>query len=351
MGTRRLDNVLSKVVLGYTKYINVILKDLDEKFVEFSKNRDMYQKLIIKNADKVYANPTLKTILAHREGVIFSTRDIEDLFPNAETRYSLSIKDEFKDIVASVEPGDNILIPNMYAQFKKYVIFEHNTILKIKEYQKISISNRSLYNLTSSIFRIASKYILTSKSGITLPNKITISVKGKSRLRNKIKYGRNINKIDWNKSFMTLLAIAEQDQPLIYDAYRNKRIVKNQLIEQMRPYVYNKHTNPTGKKWLVNDGKEFDFWIVINHKYSKLANLFKYNIVPSNYISPSVVDKLEIDRKQSEFAKLTEYPEDVIDTEHLGLRDKLRMLERYYLPYCFKTFKHNITDDIHPNKY
>lgn len=348
---RNPENVLSRVTYAYKKHIKYMLNDLDTKFKEFSKNRELYEQLIINNADKVYSNPVLKTILNHRKGVIYSTADIEELFPNKDTRYKITNNKEFITYVASPSEENNILIPNMYTNFKKFVIFEHNTIQKIKEYQAMDIGYSTLFYLVSNLFKLAGKYILVNRAGISLPHRIILSIKGKSRLRNKIKYNRNIKKIDWNESFNTLKAIAKEDKPDIYNLFETDKIVKNKFIDMMRPYVYNKYNNPNGKKWLVTDDKEWDFWVIISHKYSKLPNLHKYNIVPSNYISPSVTDKLDIPRKQSEFAKLTEYPEDVIDTEHLGMRDKLRMLERYYSQYCFTTFKHNITDDLHPNKF
>lgn len=99
--------------------------------------------------------------------------------------------------------------------------------------------------------------------------------------------------------------------------------------------IYNKETNPTGIKWLVYHIQEFNYWwtwirpdTFSNYKY--------FSFKPTNGCNTK-------ERKQSLFLKNCTKKEDILNTTHLGNKDKLFALLKFDSSQFMK-YRNNRTD-------
>lgn len=102
--------------------------------------------------------------------------------------------------------------------------------------------------------------------------------------------------------------------------WENSLKLKEHLLKEGKE-LYDKETNPKGIKWLVYHIQEFNYWwtwirpdTFSNYKY--------FSFKPSNGCNTK-------ERKQSLFLKTCTKKEDILNTTHLGNKDKLFALLKF----------------------
>lgn len=95
--------------------------------------------------------------------------------------------------------------------------------------------------------------------------------------------------------------------------------LKAKYIEEGKS-IYNKETNPTGIKWIVYHIQEFNYWWTWLRP--KVSNYFYFTFTPTNGCNTK-------ERKQSKFLESCSSKDDILNTTHLGNKDKLFALLKY----------------------
>ena len=340
----RLDG-LKLVCNEYDRVVKSKLEDIESEIEQVRRNRKLYEQLILRTESKVYPNNVITAIKNHKIESGYHRHKINKMFANLmysrDNRHLATIE------LVPNHDEEGLEILSQYSNFKEFATREALLETRYELYSSIALSERTLKYLFNTMLKFGARYIFETGERLSLPHNILLRIKGKRRKikermdKFKSKFYMK-KKIDWNESMKTLIAIGEELAPELTSRYNERRINKREFIQEMKPYVYNKDTNPDGKRWLVDDNKEHDFWLVIDDTFCNLDGMKDYKIEPSNYISPKVVNDLGIPRKQSEFMKTVTCVHDIIDTEYLGMRDKIMMLEKYDLDYCLKTFNNDI---------
>ncbi len=325
------------VPFNYSLLISKKLIMLNDKLSELTRNRKLYEKLVLDNEYDVIPNKILQGI-KDKSKEFYNKHDIYNMFRTTKLLSNSNNVANAETIVSNENNDGDRLILTYYEKFKRYVIKERFILDKIVLYNKLNLSENTLRYMFRNLFKFLSQYILQSMNGISLPHNILLKVVGKYN-SDVFKKHKKVNiRINWNESNKTLKAIAENIQPAIYKSYTDGDLKWRQFVQAMKPFMYNKTSRPNAPKWLVHDTTDLNYWLVIMSRYSTLKGIQDYAIVPSNYIAPRVTSKLGIERKQSEFMKLVKKLSDIITTEYLGFRDKLAMLHKYDKDYCYKTY-------------
>ncbi len=249
--------------------------------------------------------------------------------------YMLFVKKSIKDhLFGNLNSDDNrMMIAYMY-QFKENVLEYAKAITELKELPQQAIANPTItyvhqrFNWNMGIQML--------RHGIRYPvgNGFTLSIKYKHR-SNRDYVGKPRQKVEWGESFKLLKLLLKDVKPELLEAYEQKEISKGEMIYQSKKYFYNAETNPNGKKWIVFDDKDFDFWLVIYKNKSKGEYAKFYGVTPVNYI-------LTENQSQLQYIKKVTDIEDIITTKELGFRDKIVMLSRYDVSHCLNLFANDI---------
>jgi len=330
-----LDKYTTAKLVGfeYTSIINNKIELLKSKLEDATRNRKIYEKLILINKDKVYPNDILSYVSdVYHNKKQYNKFKIIELFNVKNGQYRNKINSILYNNVSNDEFR---LIYSYYVNFMEYSILESNLDLKLEKYERLNISSATISYLFKIYFWYISIGLLRSRSKIQLPYNVNIRVYGKNPNNARKKYNNNSVSVDWGESLKVLINIAKEIKPDLYNAYINKNIKKKDFIQSMKPYVYNKELNPNGKKWIVKRDKDFNLWIVIWSRFSNLKNIRNYSIIPTNFIATK-------DRSQIQFANNVKSIDDIITSRELGFRDKLRVLERYDINYCLNTFDNDL---------
>ncbi len=336
----KLENYTTNSLIAI-KYNNLVSNEIIKikKLIDDAiRNRKIYEKFIIIYRNEVYNNSILNYINDVQAGLIknYNKFKLEKLYNVSDITNVNSVKIKINSLqLSSIQAEKSKLIFSYYYNFMKYAILESNLNLRLEQYEIISsISDSMVIRLFKLYFKLISIQIL--KTGkFLLPYNIHVKIRGKSFSRIEKKYGNKNRNVDWNKSLKTLLSIAKDANINLYNKYINKDIKKNEFIQQMKPFVYNKDTNPTGLKWIVKRDKDFSLWLVLWTRYSSLKNIKFYNIVPTNFIANN-------SRSQIQFTKDSKSVDDIIRSNKLGFRDKLKVLERFDINYCLNTFDNDL---------
>jgi hypothetical protein len=135
---------------------------------------------------------------------------------------------------------------------------------------------------------------------------------------------------DWGESFKFLIEQSKTLDITSYIQYLNKQITKKEFINKLRPHLYST-SNPNGLKWIIYSNKEFDYWLVASKENSEFSYVEGYNITPTNFINCKHKSQIQFTNNCTDVSQ-------IIYSEELGLRDKIRALERFDIEYCKKTF-------------
>ena len=316
------------------KYYEIIQRDIDDlthRLNRIIRNRDLAIAMIVESRDKVMPNKLLEYCINLKNGI-----KKHDYMTLVKTFNYLRKHDTQLDILKIEHKNTDVekLVRIYYNNVYSYTIDERNLSDRINNLTKLlTINGKAIRHIHKTYFKLAS-YNMLKGNELYLFGDISANVRGKSRLVNQKKYNRNIAKVDWKASILTLIAISKDLNLDFGTKYINKELSKKDLISSMKPHVYSK-SSPNKPKWLVYDNKNFDFWLDLFKTRCKLENSSDYNIVPTNYIMNET-------KSQIDFTNNCKSVDDIIYSDLLGMRDKIKALERFDVNYCFRTFKHNI---------
>jgi hypothetical protein len=336
--------------MGYTGEIShnaasSLMRYHTQKILDNSKrlkeaNRDIsyYGRLIMANREHMYDNPVLTALFNNKslDHIKLSRVDYDKIIQpvpfikgNIPTeynnKYSAYLKNgKYRDII-------NVYMYGFVNSYKKKVaiskeIIESNKFLQVKHETLVYIIRR--YFLQVQI------HLLTGGSYKFPGIGATIKIYGKHKRKAKYNYQVLRPTVDWGASFKYLIEQSEHLDKETFDLYKKKYITKSDFIRKMRPFLYS-YTNPKGLKWLLYSEKNFDLWLVLRTNLRKLDQLRMYSIVPTNFIN-------NLSKSQIDFTNNVKDISEIIETELLGFRDKIRAMERYDMEYCLKTFDNDI---------
>lgn len=333
------DNTVYKVADEYSRLISSKLEKLELDLADASKHRLMYEALIIINSNNIYSNNALIYIndIRSNKGIYIINKLRKAFNINSTINVDLQLDTYLNSIVTGSIQNDEAKIIKMY-----YKLFYKNAVKEILLNERICKYKRYSFdkNLIMYLFREYFKYVghellrFNNHEFYTLPKDVMIAVKGKSKIKHGEKYGYK-RKVDWGSSFRTLKVIANNNYPDILKRYTDNIIKKNEFIKEMSKYTYNEKTNPNGKKWLVYSNLDSNFWLVIRSRFSNLSGIRNYNIVPTNFIENKT-------RSQIDFTNEVKSVEEIITSNLLGFRDKIRAIERYDYSYLLNNLRNDI---------
>lgn len=333
------EGTLYKVSIEYNRLVSEKITRINEQLISNRRNIDLFSSLIIKSANSVNPNPILSWLFKVKTFSFtynYNKEKIDELYKDVILSYVSDYKVESNKFIHIINDhnNDNLkIILKYYEKLKNFCILEYKLITRLAKMKLYNIKPITVRYLFKTIFMYCSHELLRSNRYITLPYDICIRVTGKTR---PVKYLKH--KVDYGESFIALKAIASEIKPDLLDSYNKGNLKYREFIKLMKPYVYDKDTNPTAKKWIVRDNKKFDFWLTIWSRFSNLEGIENYNITPTKFINPAKI----IPRTQARILEMIKDIEGLITTDLIGLMDKINMLEKNHLDYCLNTLYHNI---------
>ena len=139
--------------------------------------------------------------------------------------------------------------------------------------------------------------------------------------------------VNWGDSLKLLKEIIKEKDINLYEAYINKDIKKYEFIELSKKYTYSP-LNPDRKKWIIYYTDDYMYVWHWSKGKARIANSGSFSFVPTNYIVTTT-------RSQLNFVNQAASKEDILNTNLLGMRDKLNCLLRYDKGYYLK-FRHDL---------
>jgi len=282
-----------------------------------------FKDLILHYQKEMYVNPFIKDLLNSDNEIKVSNKSVEFV-------QSLMLHNDISSILKTNINKDIILVYikgfiQNYDNLKD-AHYLYNNSVKFRD-----IPNYTLMYMLRVFYNNVEQSILRGHSFRLNRVEATIKIINKQR-----KKPQHDNKIlrkteDWGASMKFL---KEQSKSLdfeTYTLYDTGKINKREFIKRLKPHLYS-NDNKAGLKWIIYCTKDSDHWLIINHKYSTIPNIRFYSITPKNDISTA-------EQSQIKFTEECNSVDDIIDTKLLGLRDKIRALERFDLDYCLNTFK------------
>jgi len=336
---RAYNSLLTLVPIAYSKVVNGKIKELTVEHESAIRNIKLYEKLVLKNEHNIYDTSVIN-LIRRTNGGKYDIEELNKIYEKLSVNITNRLNPEnTKNIVRNFSKIDDKIILTYLLKLKKYIILEASLYNRIRKYKQLNFSEETIRYVVKSMFKHISYKILLNRDGVILPLGIKLRIIGKSLSRKVKLYNNTKLRPDWGESFKTLLAIANEDAHDIYVKYNKGEIKKKEFVEHMKPYVYSKD-NPNGKKWIVYQSRDLNFWLVFTI-HNKNSNLFdKYSIVPANGVS--IPAGSNIPRKQSEVIKLMKSVDDIIYTKYLQFRDKIAMIEKFDIEYCKRTFNYNM---------
>lgn len=332
-------NTEDQVAELFKSKLNSKILDLKDKLAEATRNRLAYQQLIVNNSNNLYDNEILKYVKRLNLNLDkLSSVKIDNLYKvNLDEAYltkNRGINELLK--YGDSTDDDNRIILTYYKMFYKYVKLELSIERRLAKFERFNFTKHFIKHLFKEYFKNVGFELLrpNNKEHYSLPNNIIIGLRGKDKRKVGDKYGYK-SKVNWGESLRVLKHIAETDAPELYSEYNNGNLSKSEFINAMKPLLYNSETNPNGKKWLVKITNDSNFWLVINTTLSSLKNVRNYAIVPTNYVNNE-------SRSQIDFTNHIETVEEIIVSNRLGFRDKIRAIERFDYNYLLNNFKNDI---------
>lgn len=196
--------------------------------------------------------------------------------------------------------------------------------------ERVKIDIRLFREILSTINLEASKYILEYGYSFSLGKDIgALSIIKKKRQFAKPHREEEYfaNKVNWGESLKELEHIAytqcDDSRKLLAD-YKNQYINKYEFIKAMKVHSYDRIVNPGGRKWIIYYVDDATYWWHWSKSHCFIPNKTAYSFVPTNYVKAT--NGL---RSQLEYTKTVTKVEDILNTDKLGMRDKLFAIIRF----------------------
>jgi UDP-N-acetylglucosamine transferase subunit ALG13 len=314
---------LTKTTNRFKEFNNNNIENSLANIKLYDNNLNYFKDLILYYSKEMYSNPFIKELIEFKSGMKISNKSLN--FIN-----SLISHNDIGSILKS-NTNKDILLIYIRGFIKSYdelldAQYLYNNSIKFKD-----IPDSTIMYIIRSFFSTVEQSILRGNSFRL--NRVEATIKIVNKVRKKSKYGNKILRKteDWGKSMKFLKEQAKTLDFETYTLYDTGKINKREFIKRLSPYLYSP-TNKNGLKWIFYCDKDSDHWLILSHKYSTIPNIRFYSIIPKNDIATA-------EQSQIKFTNNCKSVDDIIDTRLLGLRDKIRALERFDLDYCLKTFK------------
>jgi hypothetical protein len=314
-----LEKTSTKFRTFNTTTIKIALDDI----ALYTKNVNYFRNLLLHYQNEMYVNPIIKDLINSKGDVILSNKSIAFIqgLINSNTLDSILKTSKNKDIIT-------IYFRGLITNYEKLIDsrYKYNSANKFKD-----IPEHVIFYLLRVFFNNVEHSLLRGHSYRL--NRVEAYIKIVRKPRKKKRYNNQILRKteDWGRSMKFLIEQSKDLDLETHNLYINKRITKRQFIQRLKPHLYSP-TNTKGLKWIFYSDREDDAWLILSHRYSSIPNIRHYSITPKNDISTA-------DQSQIKFTDECENIDEIIETKLLGLRDKIRALERFDPEYCNNTFK------------
>lgn len=340
-------NTVQYITLEYNRILNTKLDSIKDELISIERNLRINANIIIKYENTVYPNDIVEYVKEIKLGnASYNKYKINSLYRTAESKelrnvlFSKSLYEAYlinntlhNLIPIRYKSQDNIenvnSIASAYINFYKYVIKYHRLHEQLIKYEKIQLPIFVINRFIKLYFIYASRFILRFREAkLALPHNIYIYVYGKSRKNDKTKK----LKVNWGETNRNLKELSKTIDYNLYDEYNNKRITKSEFYDRIVPQL-------NGIKYHKYLDKDVNHWLIVNSKFSSINGVNDYGITPTNFVENKT-------RSQIDFANNAKNIDEIIVSNHLGFRDKIRILERFDMDFCKRTYLNNINNDL-----
>ena len=314
------------------KYKEVVvdkIATLEEEYNKAKRNRKAFEELIVATKDKVYNNDILFMVLEHTQ------QDREYNWNSLYKKYTSGIQNVTL-VRKEISTNDKEVIISYYVNFRKYALSEIEKYKELTKWLSFNIPASALSNLVKDYFITVANLMLTERQfAYNINSRLRITIKGKPI--KKKKYDNNAKKrsINWGESFKFLQEIAEVYDPALLQRYKDKFISRKEFVSEMKKYTYHKETNPSGKKWLIYNSNDYNYWVLLNKSIYCSKQEMMYAIIPNNNRHVN----MPLDKYIKDVLKTVN---GVIKDTKLGFADKIRALAKVDNEYCINTFYNDI---------
>lgn len=143
----------------------------------------------------------------------------------------------------------------------------------------------------------------------------------------------NLEIIDWSKSMENIESIAKAKDINLYKQYKAKTIQKFEFIQAMKQYLY---PYSGGQRWIIYNLNKQRFFVKYNRGLLKSQNKYYFKFKVTSFANFA---KQNLPNLIKNFNSHTE----IINSDKLGMRTKLSLLEFYY-PHL-KQYYNDLSND------
>lgn len=348
---------MANTVQYITNEYNIILEgkinSIKDDLFKIERNLKFHSGIILKYEAQVYPNDIVDYIKQIRDGIssynkykaneLYRTAESDELksIINSTSRYEAYLMNNTLSSLIPIryntgnEKDEINTIASAYINFYRYTLKYHALHEQIIKYEKIQLPVFIINRFIKLYLIYASRFILRyKKAKFALPYSIYLYVYGKSRkqaIHKKFK-------VNWGETNRNLKDIAKRLDYKLYENYTEHRITKQEFYDGMKPYIYSAD-NPNGIKYLKYLDKDVNHWLIANTFYATISGIREYGITPTNFVENRT-------RSQIDFARDAKDIDEIVDSNHLGFRDKIRVLERFDMDFCRRNYLNNIEDDL-----
>ena len=312
---------------AFLRHHRNIVRYYGEKLKEVKKDINYFGNLLISNSDKVYPNPLLSSLSkCNRDNITISKLEYFDFVANDNFKFKYSSYIKNKSDV-------NLINVYFYGFIKSYKLRYEISQQILKSTFYISVGYDTLCYIIRRYFFQVQQLLLIGGSYTFVGVKGTIMIYGKHKSKAKYNNAQMRKVEDWGASLKFLIEQSKRLDEETYNLYKAKLIRKREFLRRLKPHLYS-YDNPKGLKWIIYSEKDFDLWLILKTKISKFKPIKIYSITPTNFINNETKSQLDFTAKAKDIGE-------IIESELLGFRDKIRALERFDMEYCLTTFKND----------
>lgn len=309
---------ISKVARSIKKEINLELANIIQEL------KDTHTRLVF-----------LKTKIKAASNSLYLEEYVKLILTMDERRCTVDLDKtiEFKKLIntnrITIYNGNDKQLKSIYNSyliaFCDEMIKKHSLLKEYKFYFEIhyyTVDN--IVYIIKRYFNQLQKHLLLGHSYRFPIIKFVIKIFGKQEYTDSYK-----NRIDWGKSLKNLKRLAKEHDPELLHKYNKRIINRNQFIAAMKQY---------NLKWFIYNDKDFNLWVTLYKADCPHENGKYYKVMPANGVMNQT-------KSQIDFTDEHDTVEEIIETNELMFRDKIRALERVDMDYCLKTFKNDRKSD------
>lgn len=311
-----IDNTFIKTITD--KVYDSYRIELKEVNATINNERDtvlLFRDKLLKHSEQLYITSFIKAIAKLDSNLTLD----EDLI-----RTTLKTTNQYgSDLTFKSNPlykNYTIIICNAYLNYLEQVK-RKTELLKLIKFTKPFIT----FLLRAYLFSVQ-LYILRGNMYYFSKINYYLYIFGKSVIKKNKPIINNIKNVDWGASLRYLKDRAKEVDIELYNQYNSKFISKRQFIDSMAKYKI---------QWHIYQEKMFNHWIMLRKRYSTTENSSLYKLIPNNGVQNKT-------RSQIDFTNSISTVDEILETNLLGFRDKLRALERFDMDYCLTHYNNDL---------